>query len=208
MNSMLSPSTPQRHRGREPVSAFIPLIYFSVWQSLVSDISLLLLWSFGPSQWGPGIVSRHSRAGCSAEGHWRLGRIRGSLYRNASCNWNHFAHAVQLPAPLVGERAWELPRDGGSALHWRHIGTSQPAAGQHHENCSQQLGYWWGLLDEEVGWWETSYTLLVFYCVHLGMFIYRWGDTFCFLSKCFHSPLSAGRSQKCLSPTSSRQWRS
>lgn len=185
MNLTLSLSTPQRHPGREPVSALLfPLICF-----LSKNILCLTFRPFscecqslGPPKWGPGIMSRHSRAGCSAKGYWGLGRVRSTIYWDASCDWNHFAHVVQLPASLVGERSWELPWDGGPALHWCHIRTPQSTSGQHHENCSQQFGNWWGLLDEEVGWWALLYTPGMRLSFHLSVFSRRWDDIVCFLS--------------------------
>lgn len=154
----LTPSlfTPQRLQGREPVSVtlFVLIGFMSPmernWKITFPDFSCK---SFGSSQRGPRIMPRHSRAGCAAKGDRWLSGVRGSLYWDASCDWNNSAHAVQLPAPLVGERTGKLSRNGEQDLHWCHLRTPQSASGQHHENCCQQFRNWRSLLDEEAGRW-------------------------------------------------------
>lgn len=186
MNSMLSLSTPQRRPGREPVSVLLfPYMHFvrksCFWFVSFPHYFFCQCQSLGPSQWGPGALSGYSRAWRSPEGDWGFSRVRSSLHRDASRDWNHFAHAVQLSAPLVGARTWELPWDGGTTLHWRHVRTAESAAGQHHENCSQQLGYWWSLLDEKVGWWARfSFPVCAYSSrLHLLGFPYEMTGYFC-----------------------------
>lgn len=119
-------------------------------------LSSLFVQSPGSSQCGSGVMSWHPTAGPSAKGDWRLGRVGGPLYWDASRHWNHSSHAVQLPATVVGERTWKLSWGGGSTLHRGHFRTPESTSGKHHENCSQQSGYWWSLLDEEIGWWALG----------------------------------------------------
>lgn len=164
MSLMPSLCTPQRLPGKEPVSVmpFILICFGGVCHQKKKNGKMTFhnfsSYSFGPSKWGPRIMPGHSRAGCAAKGDWWLGGVGGSLYWDASCDWNNSAHAVQLPAPLVGERTWELSRNGGQGLHWCHIRAPQSASGQHHENCCQQFRNWRSLLDEAVGRWAMLKT--------------------------------------------------
>uniref|UniRef100_A0A674G6S9 Ryanodine receptor 1 n=1 Tax=Taeniopygia guttata TaxID=59729 RepID=A0A674G6S9_TAEGU len=105
--------------------------------------------SAGSALAGGGAVPGPAGPAAADGGHRGAGGLGGALHGDAARHRGDAAHAVPLPAPLVGARPRRRPP--GPLGHRGHRPPPQRAAGPHPAHRGQQPGHRRGLLDEEAG---------------------------------------------------------